>query len=388
MSFSKVKDDILSIGVNDPELDLFEGQFPVPNGIAYNSYVIMDKSIAVMDTADIRKMDDYMRNLEEALGGRTPDYLVVQHVEPDHASGFGRFMERYPDVKVVGNAQTFRILGNYFTCPEESRVVVKDGDTLELGTHTLQFVFAPQVHWPEVMVTYDEKTETLFSADAFGKYGTTDTEEPWEDEAARYYFNIIARFGPNVQKLLGKLAGKRLSTICSLHGPVLSDRASICKAIALYDKWSRYEPDKEGIFICYGTMHGNMKTAAEHLADILRQKGCPHVELCDVNRAGLSVTTANAFRYGMCVFMAPSYYGGLFPGMDDFLNHLAEKKYKNRTVGLVEEGSWGPCSARVMRAKLEAMDNINIAEPVPKFLGGFKEEYDTPLAELADALLG
>ena len=385
MSVSNVTDTIKYIGVQDRDIDLFEGQFVVPDGISYNSYVILDEKVAVMDTADLRKIDDYMANLEEALAGRTPDYLVIHHVEPDHASGFGTFFAKYPETKLVANVKTFQILGNYFDLPEENKVTVTEGDSLDLGVHQLHFILAPMVHWPEVMMTYESTEKVFFSADAFGKFGTLDAEGEWADEARRYYFNIVGKFGMNVQKVFAKLPDFDIQTVCALHGPVLSGDA-LAEALDLYQKWSTYTADTEGVCIAYCSMHGNMKKAAMKLESMLKAKGVD-VEAVELNREPASEALEHAFMYDKLVLMAPSYYGSVMPAMEDFLHHLAGKLYQNRTVAVIEGGSWAPSAARTMGKLLEGMKNLTVLEQTFTMLGGCSDEkVEAAFTELVDAL--
>ena len=335
-----IADDILYIGVDDRTLDLFEGQYPIPNGVSYNSYVILDEKVAVMDTVDHRKTDAYLENLERALGGRRPDYLVISHLEPDHASSIGAFLAKYPDTTLVGNAKTFQMLPQYFDLELPATLTVKEGDTLCLGKHTLTFVMAPMVHWPEVMVSYDSCDKVLFSADAFGKFGALDAEEAWDCEARRYYFNIVGKYGPQVLALLKKAAGLEIRTVCPLHGPVLQGEA-LSHALELYQIWGSYGVESEGVFIAYASLHGNTAAAAEKLAGLLREKGCT-VETADLAREDMAESLENAFRYGKMVLAAASYNAGLMPFMEDFLHHLKAKNYQKRTVALIENGSWPP----------------------------------------------
>jgi len=386
MSVTTVKDNILYVGVNDHDTDLFEGQFVIPDGISYNSYVILDEKVAVMDTTDLCKIDDFFANLDEALGTRKPDYLVIHHVEPDHASGLGAFFEKYPDTKLVANAKTFSILANYYDLPDDSKVIVKEGDTLELGTHTLQFVFAPMVHWPEVMMSYDASSKTLFSADAFGKFGALDTEyDEWGDEARRYYFNIVGKFGLNVQNVFKKIADFEIETVCALHGPVLEGE-ELAEALALYQKWSTYEADTDGVCIAYCSMHGNMAKAAEKLEDLLKEKGV-ECEAVDLAREPDSEAIEHAFMFSKMVLMAPSYYGKVMPDMEDFLGRIGGKLYQNRTVAIVEGGSWAPSAKKTMLGLMEGMKNLTFVEPQITMMGAYSDEKMAgPLAELADVL--
>ncbi len=380
-----VTEDIRYIGVNDRDLDLFEGQYIIPNGIAYNSYVIMDEKIAVMDTVDKRKTAEFLENLERELGDRTPDYLVVSHVEPDHASSVKALTERYPEMKLVGNTKTFQMLSLYFDLDLSGAVTVKDGDTLKLGRHELTFVTAPMVHWPEVMVSYDSCDKVLFSADGFGKFGALDADEDWDCEARRYYFNIVGKYGPQVQALMKKAAGLDIQVICPLHGPILKE--SIAHVVEKYQIWSSYGVESEGVFIAYTSFHGNTEDAAKKMAEILEKKGCPKVAISDLAREDMAEALEDAFRYGKIVLAAPSYNASVMPFMEDFLHHLQGKNYQKRTVALVENGSWAPSAAKSMRAMLEQMKEITVIEPVVTIRGAFKESDIAALEAAADALL-
>lgn len=380
-----MQQDIRYIGVNDHEIDLFEGQYAVPRGISYNSYVILDEKIAVMDTVDKRKDSAFLANLEKALEGRTPDYLIVSHVEPDHASSLRAFMDRYPATKLVGNAKTKQMLALYFDLSGAEFVTVKDGDTLPLGRHTLTFVFAPMVHWPEVMMTYDSLDKVLFSADAFGKFGALDADEPWDDEARRYYLNIVGKYGPQVQAVLKKAAQLDIETICPLHGPILTDM--IPYALEKYNVWSSYLPESQGVLIAYASLHGNTAQAAQALHDQLIAKGETAV-LCDLSRTDPSLALAEAFRYGKIVLAASSYNAGVAPAMEDFLHHLKGKNYQKRTIGLMENASWAPCAIKAMKEILSSMKDITLAEPTVTIRGVVKAEDEAAIAALADALIG
>lgn len=380
-----VTEDIRYIGVNDRDLDLFEGQYIIPNGIAYNSYVIMDEKIAVMDTVDKRKTAEFLENLERELGDRTPDYLVVSHVEPDHASSVKALTERYPEMKLVGNTKTFQMLSLYFDLDLSGAVTVKDGDTLKLGRHELTFVTAPMVHWPEVMVSYDSCDKVLFSADGFGKFGALDADEDWDCEARRYYFNIVGKYGPQVQALMKKAAGLDIQVICPLHGPILKE--SIAHVVEKYQIWSSYGVESEGVFIAYTSFHGNTEDAAKKMAEILEKKGCPKVAISDLAREDMAEALEDAFRYGKIVLAAPSYNASVMPFMEDFLHHLQGKNYQKRTVALVENGSWAPSAAKSMRAILDQMKEITVIESVVTIRGAFKESDIAALEAAADALL-
>lgn len=376
--------DIRYVGVNDRDIDLFEGQYVVPNGISYNSYVILDEKVAVMDTVDHRKADEYLRNVEQALDGRQPDYLVVSHMEPDHASSIQVFCAKYPGATLVGNAKTWPILANFGDVPND-RVTVKEGDTLPLGRHTLTFVMAPLVHWPEVMMSYDSADKVLFSADAFGKFGALDADEDWDCEARRYYFNIVGKYGPQVLAVLKKAAALDIATICPLHGPVLTE--TIPHVLKLYTTWASYGVESEGVFIAYATLHGNTADAAQKLADILRAKGAAKVSVADLARDDMAEAVEDAFRYGKIVLAASTYDTGVMPAMADFLHHLQGKNYQKRTVGLIENGCWAPMAAKGMRALLDGMKDITVLEPVVTIRGAVKPADEQALSGLADALL-
>lgn len=380
-----VTNDVLYVGVDDRDIDLFEGQFAVPNGIAYNSYVILDDKIAVMDTVDRRKKDVYLENLEKALCGKCPDYLVVSHVEPDHASSVKAFLEKYPSATVVGNAKTFQMLALYFDLDFSNALTVKEGDTLSLGKHELSFVMAPMVHWPEVMLTYDSFDKILFSADAFGKFGALDAQEPWDDEAGRYYFNIVGKFGMPVQTVLKKAAALDIQIICPLHGPVLKENLSYY--LDKYNIWSSYAPEKEGVFIAYASLHGNTAEAAGKLAEILREKGCPEAVTLDLARDDMADALAKAFRYGKIVLAASSYNGGVMPYMEFFLHYLKGKNFQKRQIALIENGSWAPSAKKTMTDILSTMNGITILEPSVTIRGAVKEENVKELESLADELI-
>ncbi len=380
-----ITNDILYIGVNDRDIDLFEGQYPVPDGIAYNSYVIMDEKIAVMDTVDKRKQEDYLTNLEHALDGRSPDYLVVSHVEPDHASSVKAFLDKYPSARLVGNVKTFQMLSQYFELNLDSALTVKEGDTLCLGRHELHFLMTPMVHWPEVMFVYESADKVLFSADAFGKFGALDAEQDWDCEARRYYFNIVGKFGMPVQTVLKKAAALEIQIICPLHGPVLKENLS--HYLEKYNIWSSYEPESEGVFIAYASLHGNTAQAAKKLALILEEKGCPRVTVTDLARDDMSEALEDAFRYGKIVFAASSYNGSVMPFMEDFLHHLKGKNFQKRTVALIENGSWAPSAKKTMTDILSQMNNITILDGSVTIRGALKEETIKELEALSDSLL-
>ena len=386
MTDMHISDAIRYIGVDDTTIDLFEGQYPVPNGVSYNSYVILDEKIAVMDTVDRRATDGWLQNLESVLAGRSPDYLVIHHLEPDHAGSIGLLAEKYPDMVLVGNAKTFSMLPKFFPGDHAARsLTVKEGDTLSLGDHTLTFVMAPMVHWPEVMVSYESSEKVLFSADGFGKFGALSTEEDWLCEARRYYFNIVGKYGAQVQALLKKAAGLDIRTIAPLHGPVLKE--NLGWYIGKYDLWSRYEPEDEGVLVAYASIHGNTFRAAQHMKEILEKKGCPKVAMADLCRDDQAEAVEDAFRYGKMVAMSPTYDGGLFPPMDHFMAHLRDKTYRNRTVALIENGSWAPAAAKIMRGYLEAMKGITLCDTVHTIQGAVKDSDIAAMERIADELL-
>ena len=383
----KVTETIKYIGVDDTDLDLFESQYIVPNGISYNSYLIEDEKIAIMDTVDKRKSDQWWANLTDALEGRTPDYLVVQHMEPDHAGNIADAMERFPQMKIVATARAIGMLPQFFEGVDfEGRTVaVGENDTLSLGQHTLQFIMAPMVHWPEVMVTYDHLDKVVFSADGFGKFGALAHDEDWACEARRYYFNICGNYGMQVQALLKKLGNLDIECICPLHGPILKENLGYY--IGLYDTWSKYDVETEGVFIAYASIHGGTAVAAQKLADMLRAKGAPKVSVADLSRDDMAEAVEDAFRMGRLVVAAPSYDGNVFPPMHDFLHHLQLKNYQKRRVGIIENGSWAPCAGRIMKGMLEQMKDIDVVEPVVTIRSRMKQT-DLPTFEaLADAIL-
>ena len=386
MKDTKVTDTILYIGADDHDLDLFESQYVIPNGISYNSYVILDEKVTVMDTIDARKTDEWLANLEAALAGRSVDYLVVQHMEPDHAASIQVLMDKYPEMTVVGNAKTFAMIPQFFDVDLTDRMhVVKEGDTLNIGSHTLQFFMAPMVHWPEVMVTYEQSEKILFSADGFGKFGALDAEEDWTCEARRYYFNIVGKYGMQVQALLKKAATLDIAMICPLHGPILKEDLGFY--IGKYDIWSKYEPEDEGVFIAYASIHGNTAKAAKKLAEILKEKGAKRVVVADLSRDDMAEAVEDAFRHDKLVVAASTYDGGLFPCMEDFLLHLKAKSYQKRTVALMENGSWAPQAGRKMREILESMKNIEIVEPMVTIKSTMKADTIAKMEELADKLV-
>lgn len=382
----KVTDSIKYIGVDDKDLDLFESQYIVPNGIAYNSYIILDEKIAVMDTVDARKTEEWLDNLAEELCGKEPDYLVISHLEPDHAANIQLLCEKYPNITLVGNAKTFAMLPQFFEIDEAiEKLVVKEGDKLSLGSHSLTFIMAPMVHWPEVMVTYEESEKVLFSADAFGKFGTLDCHESWACEARRYYFNIVGKYGAPVQTMLKKAANLDIQMICPLHGPILSENLEYY--INLYDIWSSYGVEAEGVFIAYASIHGNTEKAAKKLKHILEAKGCKKVAVSDLSRDDVAEAVEDAFKYGKMVLLAASYDGGMFPPMETFLYHLKSKAFQNRTVALVENGSWAPCANRAMEALLQSMKNISICENKVTIKSVMKQADIDALSSLADEIL-
>ncbi len=382
----KVTEDIINIGVNDRTLTLFEGQYEVKNGMAYNSYIILDEQVVVMDTVDPRATQEWLKNLEEAVGTRNVDYLVIQHMEPDHGGSIMQLLERYPDMKLVGNAKTFQMFQQFFDAnPGEKTVTVKEGDTLSVGKHTLQFFMAPMVHWPEVMVTYEQSEKILFSADGFGKFGTRDAEEDWTQEARRYYINICGKYGMQVQALLKKAATLEINTICPLHGPVLTENLGYY--IEKYQTWSSYKPEEEGVLIACASIHGHTLHTAEKMKELLEQKGAKKVILIDLTKEDLHETVADAFRYSRLVLAASSYDASVFPPMEDFLNRLKAKNYQNRTVGIIENGSWGPTAAKSMKSLLEGAKALTIVEPVVTIKSAMKAENIPQLEALAEEIL-
>ena len=382
----KITDDIIYIGVNDHGIDLFEGQYNVPNGMSYNSYVIIDERIAVFDTVDAHFGDEWIANLDEALAGRAPDYLIVQHMEPDHSANIMRFAKRYPDAIIVGNAKTFVMINQFFgTDFADRREVVTDGGKLSLGRHELTFVFAPMVHWPEVMVTYDAADKALFSADGFGKFGALDVEEDWADEARRYYIGIVGKYGVQVQTLLKKAAALDIALICPLHGPVLDD--DLAYYIGLYDTWSSYAVESEGIMIAYTSVYGNTGAAAERLADLVREKGCPSVTVADLARCDMSEAVAGAFRYGKLVLATTTYNGDIFPFMREFIDHLVERGFKKRTVAFIENGTWAPIAAKIMGQKLASCKELTFTETTVTVKSALSSANEQQLEALADELM-
>lgn len=381
----KITEDIKYVGVNDHKIDLFEGQYDVPNGMAYNSYVIVDEKIAVMDTVDRNFTQEWLDNLENALEGRKPDYLVVQHMEPDHSANIENFMKNYPEATIVSSSKAFTMMGNFFgTQFEDRRIVVSEGSTLELGEHTLTFVAAPMVHWPEVIVTYDSKDKVLFSADGFGKFGALDVDEDWACEARRYYFGIVGKYGAQVQNLLKKAAGLDIQIICPLHGPVLSE--DLGYYLNLYNTWSSYGVESEGIMIAYTSVYGNTKKAVELLAEKLKMKGCPKVAVNDLAREDMAECVEDAFRYGKIVLATTTYNAEIFPFMREFINHLTERNFSNKTVALIENGSWAPMAIKTMKKLLEGCKNITYTDASVKIMSALNETSKNQIEELADEL--
>ena len=383
----KITDTIKYVGVNDHQIDLFEGQYKVPNGMSYNSYVILDEKTAVMDTVDANFTHEWLDNIQQVLGDRKPDYLIVQHMEPDHAANIANFMKAYPDTTIVSNKKAFGMMQNFFDLDlEGQKIIVDNGGSLSLGKHNLTFVFAPMVHWPEVMVTYDSTEKVLFSADGFGKFGALDYEDPegWACEARRYYFNIVGKYGAPVQALLKKAAGLDIQTICPLHGPVLKENLGYY--IGLYDTWSSYKPEDKGVLVAYASIHGNTAKAAQKFAEMLRAKGVEKVSVMDLSRDDMAEVVEDAFRYDRMVLAAASYDGGVFPCMQDFLHHLQSKAFQNRTVGLIENGTWGPTAGRTMKGILETMKNITIVEPMVTIRSAMKESDLPAMEALADVI--
>ena len=381
-----ITNDIKYIGVNDHKVDLFEGQYDVPNGMAYNSYAIMDEKIAIMDTVDKNFTDQWLGNLAAALEGRQPDYLIVQHMEPDHSASIDVFLNTYPETIVVASAKAFAMMKNFFgTDYADRRIVVGEGDTLSLGKHLLTFVTAPMVHWPEVIVTYDAYDKVLFSADGFGKFGALDVEEDWACEARRYYIGIVGKYGPQVQALLKKAAGLDIAVICPLHGPVLTENLGYY--INLYDIWSSYGVESEGIMIAYTSVYGNTKAAVELLAQELEAKGCPKVVVNDLARCDMAEAVEDAFRYGKLVLATTTYNGDIFPFMKEFINHLTERNFQNRTIGMMENGSWAPTAVKVMTKMLEGSKNLTFTENNVKILSALSDASRAQITALAEELM-
>lgn len=384
----RITDDILYVGVNDHNIDLFEGQYIVPNGMAYNSYVINDEKIAVMDTVDVAFGDEWLKNIADVLNGATPDYLIVQHMEPDHSANIQKFLEVYPNIKVVGNAKTFTMIGNFFRdlkLADENKLEVKNKDTLTLGKHELTFVFAPMVHWPEVMVTYDSKDKVLFSADGFGKFGALDVEEDWDCEARRYYIGIVGKYGAQVQNLLKVAATLDIQIICPLHGPVLTENLE--HYIGQYNTWSSYGTESEGVMIAYTSVYGNTKKAVELLAEKLKEKGCPKVVVTDLAREDMAEAVEDAFRYGKIVLASTTYNGDVFPFMKTFIEHLTERNYQNKTIGLIENGSWASMAGKVMKGMFEKSKNITWLETSVKIMSSMDEQNKADIEKMAEELM-
>ena len=380
-----ITEDIIYVGVNDREKDLFEGQYIIPNGIAYNSYVILDEKIAVMDTADADFTDEWLSNLEKALGNRQPDFLVVLHMEPDHSANILNFLKKYPAAQVVASAKAFAMMKNFYKDDfADRRITVGEGDTLSLGKHNLTFITAPMVHWPEVIVAYDSFDKVLFSADGFGKFGALDTEEDWACEARRYYFGIVGKYGAQVQALLKKAANLEIEKICPLHGPVICENLDYY--INLYNIWSSYESETEGVHIAYTSVYGNTKKAVELLAEKLKEKGCPKVAVSDLARCDMAEAVEDSFRYSKTVFATTTYNMEIFPFMREFINHLTERNFRNKTIAFIENGSWAPTAAKVMRGMLENCKNLTIAEPQISIISALSEKNIEEIEKLAEAL--
>ena len=381
----KITDTIKYVGVNDHQVDLFEGQYKVPNGMSYNSYVILDEKIAVMDTVDANFTHEWLDNIQKVLGDRKPDYLIVQHMEPDHAANIANFLKAYPDTIVVSNKKAFAMMQNFFDLDlEGQQVIVDNGGTLSLGKHNLTFVFAPMVHWPEVMVTYDSTEKVLFSADGFGKFGALDADEPWDDEARRYYIGIVGKYGVQVQNLLKVAATLDIQTICPLHGPVLTE--NLGHYLEKYDIWSSYKVESEGVMIAYTSVYGHTKKAAELLAQKLEEKGCPKVVVCDLAREDMAEAVEDAFRYGKLVLASITYNGEAFPFMRTFIENLTERNYQNRTIGLIENGSWAPTAAKVMKGMFEKSKNITWLENNVKIMSSLSDENAAEIDAMAEEL--
>ena len=383
----EISEAIKYIGVDDKDIDLFESQYVVPNGISYNSYLIEDEKIVVMDTVDKRKSEEWLENLEKALDGKEPDYLVISHLEPDHSANIARLIKKYPNIKLIGNAKTFAFLPQFFEINdlEERKIVVGEADEISIGEHTLQFFMAPMVHWPEVMVTYEKTEKVLFTADGFGKFGALDTEEEWDCEARRYYFNIVGKYGAPVQDLLKKVANLEVKTICPLHGPILKE--DLGHYIGLYDIWSSYQPETDGVLIAYASIHGNTAEAAMELKEMLEKNGAKKVAITDLARDDMAEAIEDAFRYDKIILAASSYNFGVFPPMEQFLNLLKGKNYQNRKIGLVENGTWAPSSARTMRGILDQMKDLTICEPVVTIKTTLNQDSRAKLEELAKNIL-
>lgn len=382
----KISDKIVYVGADDKDIDLFESQYIVPNGVSYNSYVILDDKITIMDTVDERKTDEWLANLDAVIGDKEVSYLVVSHMEPDHAANIQKLVEKYPTIQIIGNVKTFNMMKQFFDFDVDSRkVVVKEGDTIELGTHTLSFFMAPMVHWPEVMVTYEASEKILFSADGFGKFGALDTEEDWACEARRYYFNIVGKYGAQVQALLKKAATLDIRTICPLHGPILKE--NIGYYIEKYQVWSSYEPEDDGVLIAYASIHGNTAKAAKKMKEILEAKGAKKVVITDLSRDDMAEAVEDAFRYSKLIVAAATYDAGVFPCMEEFLLHLKAKNYQKRTVGVIENGTWAPAAAKCMKGILETMKNVTICENTVSIKSVMKDDVVEAMNVLADEIL-
>lgn len=383
----KLTDSVIYIGCDDADLDLFESQFDVPNGMAYNSYAIMDEKICIMDTVDKRKTEAWVGNVKETLGDKKADYLVISHMEPDHTGSIKILAEMFPEMKIVGNAKTFAFYDQFYSYDiSDRKIVVKEGDTLDLGSRTLTFAMAPMVHWPEVMMTYDSKDKIFFTADAFGKFGTLDTDEDWACEARRYYFNIVGKYGAQVQSVIKKIDTLDIQMICPLHGPILSENLDYY--IDKYRVWSSFEPEDKGIFIAYASIHGNTAAAAMRLKELLESKGAPKVSIADLSREDIAEAVEDAFRYDRMVLACSTYNMGMFTPMDRFLNQLKSKDYQNRTVGLIENGTWTPVAAKLMKTQLESMKNVKVLNTVVSIKSSLKGETPDAMVKLADELLG
>ena len=386
MKENKITDSIIYIGVNDKEMDLFENQYITPNGISYNSYIILDEKITILDTVDDRKTEEWFKNLEEVLKEKEPDYLIVSHMEPDHSANIEKLANKYPNMKIIATAQAHKMITQFFEINLGDRaIIVKEGDTINLGKHELQFIMAPMVHWPEVMFTYDKIDKVLFSADGFGKFGTLDTDEDWDCEARRYYFNIVGKYGANVQAVLKKAANLEIKAICPLHGPILKDNLE--HYINKYDIWSKYEPEDEGIFIAYASIHGNTEKAARKMAEILKQKFVKKVVLANLAREDMAEAIEDAFRYSKLVVASSTYNMGIFTWMEHFLLSLKAKNYQNRTVGIIENGSWAPMAGKLMKDIFTNMKDISICEPLITIKSTMKQENIVDMEKLADELI-
>ena len=386
MKGNKVTETIIYVGVDDKEMDLFENQYNTPNGISYNSYIILDKKIAIMDTVDARKTDEWFKNIENVLADKKPDYLVVSHMESDHSDNIANLMKKYPDMKVVGNTQIFKMINQFFDIEVGERgVTVKEGDILDLGKHKLQFISAPMVHWPEVMMSYEQTEKVLFSADGFGKFGTLDTDEEWACEARRYYFNIVGKYGANVQAVLKKAENLDIQIICPLHGPILDENLGYY--LEKYDIWSSYRPEEDGVLVAYASIHGNTEKVAKEFVKILKQKGAKKVAITDLTRDDMAEAVEDAFKYDKVVVASSTYSMGIFPPMEHFLLHLKGKNYQNRKVGIIENGSWAPASGKLMKTMFEQMKDITICENIVTIKSAMKNENIVQMEKLADELL-